>query len=170
MAIEREQIRKCVARFFDAEACADELLGYIERSAPALLYLLARKAAGLLPTGPMASDKFLRSLPEPIFAYLLTLSIDFLRQGARGVEEPMSLAPELGAVAYLLLLEERGLETYAGTDDEFHALIDCLARLVLIEDQYRGGMSCWIDRYPALTCATNNVPVFFPVIEWITPQ
>jgi hypothetical protein len=168
--MQRQRIRECVARLFDAEACADELTAYIEQNTPALLYFILRKASGRLQTGPMASDKFLNSLPEPIFAYLLTISIDFLRQGARGVEEPMSLAPELGAVAFVLFLEERGLDTYVGSRDEFYALMDCLARLVLIEDQWRAGVSVWLDRYPALSRAASSVPPRFPAPEWMTPH
>jgi hypothetical protein len=47
----REQIRDLVTRLFRAEACADELIVYIERCAPALRYYLERKSSGRLLTG-----------------------------------------------------------------------------------------------------------------------
>jgi hypothetical protein len=170
MRTTREQQRDLVARLFDAEPCADELLAYIERAAPALLYFILRKASGRLSTGPMASDRFLNSLPEAIFAYLLTISIDFLRQGARGVEEPAELAPELSSLAFVLFLEERGLDTYVGSDDELYTLMNCLASLVLNEELSRASARVWLDRYPALAQASAGVPPRFPAPEWLTPN
>jgi hypothetical protein len=170
MMATREQIRDLAARLFDAEACADELMGYIERGAPALLYLLTRKAEGRLPNGRMAAAEFLRSLPEPIFAHLLAVSLEFLRRGARGVDEPAKLAPELGSLAFVLFLEERGLNAYSGTDDEFYMLMDSFTRLVLIEEQERAGVSAWVAYYSSIERAFARLSLSYPVREWATPN
>ena len=159
MDVQREQIQKCIARLFDGDAVAYELTNYIERNAPALFYFIDRKAAGRLSTGRTASEKFLRSLPEPIFAHLLACALDFFRQGARCVEELANMAPELGSLAFVLLLEERGLDSYVGTDDELYTLMDSLARLVLIEEQERlGAFVSWIDRYSLLNRLIGKSP------------
>jgi hypothetical protein len=170
MNVEREQIRECVERLFDAEPCADELLGYIERSAPGLLYFIERKAAGRLSTGRDTFEKFLCSMPEPIFDHLFERALDFFRRPALRLEAAEALDPELASLAFVLWLDEQGLDTYRGTDGELYALMQRLAWLVVVEEQSRAGAGVWLAHSPMLLRDGAVGPPRFPVIEWINPH
>jgi hypothetical protein len=168
MNTRREQIRDLVARLFDAEACADELMGYIERGAPALRYYLELKAAGRLSIGRAAYEKFLGSMPEPLFGHLLARALAFLRGPARMLEAPATQDPELCSLAAFLWFDEQNLDGYAGTDEELYEVMKRFAHLTLLEEQQRGGGSVWTDGQSLSNRVADEVPPRLFAADWMT--
>lgn len=166
MNVEREHVRQCVARLFfggyGAEA-AGELTDYVEQSAPALWSLIERKVERPKPDRRTATDSFLRTLPGPLFDHLLVLSLGFFRPGARELDDPVDEATELCALAFVLWLDEQGLEDYPATDEEFYVLTDRFARLVSLEEKRRFGAFARINRYSMLAPVTDEFPSRRPV-------
>jgi hypothetical protein len=170
----REQIRNLIAKLFDAEPFLDEMVGYIERGAPALLHYIERKASGRLSTGRAAYGDFLRSTPEPIFDYLLERALDFFRRPAIA-EAPATQDPELYALAGFLWfdeheIDESEIDDYTSTDDQMRALMDRLAWLIVVEEQHRGGAGVWQAHSRMLLRATTGVPLRLPAPELMTPH
>jgi hypothetical protein len=171
MMATREQIRNLIARVFDVEDCADEVLGYIEQGAPALMYYFLRKAAGhISSTGRRASLDFLRMLPEPFFGYVLESALDFFRQPTSCIELIRAEDPEFVGLAFALWLDDERLERCDVPDDGLYRIVLHFADLVLLEEEERAGAAVWLDHYPMLARATTGIPPRFPAPEWLTPH
>jgi hypothetical protein len=167
----REQIRDLVARVFDVEDCAEEVMGCIERNSPALMYFLIHKAAGhLSSTGRRASLDFLRALPEPFLDYLLERALDFFRQPTSCIESFRARDPEFDSLAFALWLDDEGLERCDVPDEGLCEIVVRFANLVLLEEEERAGAGVWLAHSPMILCPANLGPLHFPVIEWITPN
>jgi hypothetical protein len=166
----REQLLGCVAELFDADVCADQVLGYIERSSPALLYYVERKAAGVLSKGHEAYEKFLRSMPESLFDHIFDRALLFFERYARNVEAPEKQDPEFCALSTFLWFDERGIENHCGTDEEWYALMERLASLTVLEEQERVGVGSWVAYYESLERTLGRLSLQYPVTQWLTPN
>lgn len=169
MMATREQLRNLVGRLFDVELCADEVLAYIERGAPALRYYLELKASGRIPQGRAAFGFFLQSVPESLFGHLLEHSIAFFRRSLVFDEDPSARDPELSGLAGCLWADEKYLDTITGTDEEMRHQMAWFSNLIQLEEQQRAGAQAWLDHYPTFA-GVDVGPLRFPVREWIEPN
>src|SRR5262249_951718 len=119
---------------------------------------------GLLDERKKAIDKFLRTMPEVIFNWTITLALDFLRN-AHQRDTGTLLNGELCGLALNLYLHEDGSEDYPGAEEEAIRIIQRLARLVLLEEQRRAGAFVWINKYSILSRVDDDFPPRLPVVD-----
>src|SRR5262249_16023701 len=124
MNTQTEQIRAGIENFTGIPV-TDEEIENIARTTPALFHLVSELAQGRLADARTVTDKFLRTLPEDLFDYLLVGALAFFRRGDQMDIETL-LNTEMCGIAARLWTEESGEAAAARdrTDDECYALVE----------------------------------------------
>jgi hypothetical protein len=153
-AKEREAVIQILRKHPSAGSDVD-VEGFLKEK-PLASHFFAMAARGLMKDRRVATDGYLRSLPDDLLERL-ALALREFRIGAEGREEDKR-GSELLLVLTLVIAQEKQDSDLKATDLEMAVFIDRLAALTDIEAERRAGVWRWVDRYTLLLPVTDIQP------------
>ena len=123
---------------------------------PLASHFFAMAARGQMKDRRVATDGYLRSLPDDLLERL-ALALREFRIDAEGQEEDKR-GSDLLLVLTLVVAQEKRDGDIKATDIEMAVFMDRLAALVDIETERRAGFWRWVDRYTLLMPVTDKQP------------
>ena len=123
---------------------------------PLASHFFAMAARGLMKDRRVATDGYLRSMPDDLFERL-ALALREFKNGAEGQEEDKR-GSDLLLVLTLMIAQEKRDSGFKATDIEMAVFIDRFAALTDIEAERRAGVWRWVDRYTLLLPVTDKQP------------
>ena len=151
---EREAIKLILRTRSDAGPDADIEGFYKEK--PMSFHFFAMAARGQMKDRRMATEGYLRSLPDDLLE-LLGLALREFKSDAVGREEDRR-GSDLLQVLTLMIQQEKLAGDFKATDTEMAVYMDRFAALTNIEAERRAGVWRWVGRYTLLLPVTDNQP------------
>jgi hypothetical protein len=153
-AKEREAVVQILRKHPDAGSDVD-LDGFLKEK-PLASHFFAMAARGQMKDRRVATDVYLRSLPDDLLERL-ALALREFRNDANGLEEDKR-GSDLLLVLTLVIAQEKQVGGFKATDIELAVFMDRLAALVDIEAERRAGIWRRVDRYTLLLPVTDKQP------------
>lgn|SRR5262245_47653578 len=151
---EREAVMQMLRSHPGAGPDAD-LDGFL-REKPLAAYFFAMAARGQLKDRSVATESYLRSLPDDLLEHL-TKALHEFRTDAEGREEDKR-GSDLLLVLTLVVSQEKKTGVFKATDTEMAVFMDRFAALANIEAERRAGIWRGVDRYTLLQPVTDRYP------------
>lgn len=123
---------------------------------PLASYFFAMAARGQMKDRRVATESYLRSLPDDLLEHL-ALTLHEFKTDATGREEDRR-ASDLLLVLTLVISSEKRDDGFKATDTEMAVFMDRFASLANIEAERRAGIWRWVDRYTLLRPVTDKQP------------
>ena len=123
---------------------------------PLASYFFAMAARGQMKDRRVATESYLRSLPDDLLEHLAQALHEF-RTDAKGLEEDKR-GSDLLLVLTLVVSQEKRADVFKATDIEMAIYLDRFAALANIEAERRAGIWRGVDRYTLLRPVTDKQP------------
>src|SRR5262245_26325705 len=151
---ERETVIQILRKHPDAGSDVD-LEGFFKEK-PLASHYFAMAARGMMKDRRVATDGYLRSLPDELLERL-ALALREFNLGAEGLEEDKRGSDRL-LVLTLMIAQEKQDSGFKATDLEIAVFMDRISALTDIEAERRAGVWRWVDRYTLLLPVTDKQP------------
>jgi len=153
-AMEREAVVQILRKHPDAGPDVD-LEGFLKEK-PLASHFFAMAARGLMKDGRVATDGYLRSLPDDLLERL-ALALREFKMDAEG-READKRSSDLLLVLTQVIAQEKQVGGFKATDIEMAVFMDRFAALADIEAERRAGVWRWVERYTLLLPVTDKQP------------
>lgn len=151
---EREAIKLLLRTRSGAGSDAD-IEGFY-REKPMSFHFFAMAARGQMRDRRMATESYLRSLPDDLLEHL-GLALREFKSDAEGRDEDRR-GSDLLLVLTMMIQQETLAGNFKVTDTEMAVYMDRFAALTNIEAERRAGAWRWVGRYTLLLPVTDNQP------------
>jgi len=151
---ERETLIQMLRNHPGAGPDAD-LEGFLKEK-PLASYFFAMAARGQMKDRRVATESYLRSIPDDLLEHLSQALHEF-KSDAVGQEEDKR-GSDLLLVLTLVVSQEKQNDVFKATDTEMAVFMDRLAALAIIEAERRAGVWRVVDRYTLLRPVTDKQP------------
>jgi hypothetical protein len=153
-AKEREAVVQILRKHPDAGSDVD-LDGFLKEK-PLASHFFAMAARGQMKDRRVATDVYLRSLPDDLLERL-ALALREFKNDANGLEEDKR-GSDLLLVLTLVIAQEKQVGGFKATDIELAVFMDRFAALADVEAERRAGIWRRVDRYTLLLPVTDKQP------------
>jgi hypothetical protein len=123
---------------------------------PLASHFFAMAARGQMKDGRVATEGYLRSLPDDLLERL-ALALREFKLDAEG-HEADKRSSDLLLVLTLVIAQEKQVGGFKATDIEMAVFMDRFAALTDIEAERRAGIWRWVDRYTLLLPVSDQQP------------
>ena len=151
---EREVVIQILRRHPGAGSDAD-LKGFLTEK-PLASHFFAMAARGQMKDRRVATDGYLRSLPDDLLERLAVALHEFEIDAEGGEEDKRG--SDLLLVLTLVIAQEKQTGSFNSTDTELAIFLDRFAALANIEAERRAGVWRSVDRYTLLLPVTDKQP------------
>jgi hypothetical protein len=151
---ERDAVIQMLRNHPSASPDAD-LEGFLKEK-PLASYFFAMAARGQMKDRRVATESYLRSLPDDLLEHLARALHEF-KSDSEGREEDKRGSDVL-LVLTLVISQEKQADVFKPTDIEMAVFMDRFAALANIEAERRAGVWRGVDRYTLLRPVTDKQP------------